>query len=111
MDYKNYERRTDFLNILNLNNKTDTIVLTLYKNAREELMNIPIDCISSDIINYLTMENVSTFTLKIYDKLESNGVLRPNKLYNLIKPKQQIVSQIVFKDKTIRYRRWTIGKI
>ena len=99
------------MNILNLNNKTDTIILTLYKNAREELMNIPIECVSSDIINYLTMENVSTFTLKIYDKLECNGVLKPNKLYNLIKSKQQIVSQIVFKNKTIRYRRWTIGKI
>lgn len=99
------------MNILNLNNKADTIVLTLYKNVREQLMNIPIECISSDIANYLTMENVSSFTLKIYNKLEYDGKLIDNRLYKVIKSKQQIISQIVFKDKNIRYRRWTIGKI
>ena len=85
------------------------------KNAKESLYIIPNKCIvNGEIKNDLTMDDISSFQLKIYKYKNINGKSEINRLFNLIRPRQQIISQITYAERNsdgsnkVRQRRWII---
>lgn len=85
------------------------------KNAKESLYIIPNECIvNGEIKNDLTMDDISSFQLKIYKYKNINGKSEINRLFNLIRPRQQIISQITYSERNsdgsnkVRQRRWII---
>ena len=102
---------------LNLEQPIDNVTLTLMKNSRESICQIPIDNVSNQVEHSLTMDKIDNFTLKVYKYIIVDGQKVLNRVYKYMKPRQQIISQIAYKEKDkvthsskVKVRRWIINE-